>query len=164
MRKANQLNKYKENFAEFNNNTRFGELVDRKFTLLNNVIILKYLNAGEEFLKYDGKSVLLLVFIFIQQIPDALLNEQICAQLMSLVEVLLGLIANFLKEDKYECYLDGFDVIYCYFAKFLDKVINIYTYIYMLYKYYLLYINYFFNLKSRNSFNFFYLLNRILSI
>jgi len=120
--KTNQINIYKENYAEFTNNNKFGELIDRKFRLLNNVIILKYLNAGEEFLKYDGKSVLLLVFIFIQQINDNLLDENICNSLYLLVEKLLKLLCNFFKEDFNDNYIKDFNIIFGYLKKFLDKV------------------------------------------
>ena len=87
------------------------------------MIILKYLPAGEEFLKFNGKSVLLLVFIFIQQIPDDYYNNyKICIELYNLINILMKTISTFIKEEIYEFYLKDFDVIFCYFAKFLDKV------------------------------------------
>lgn len=92
--------------------------------LLSNVIILKHLSAGEEFLKFDGKSVLILVFIFIQQLNDNLLDENISQEIFKLVETLLRLLGNFFKEEIYECLLNDFDIIFFYLNRFLEKVKN----------------------------------------
>ena len=103
-------------------------MIDRKFYLFNNVIILNKLNAGEEFLRYDGKSILLLVFIFIQQINDNFLDENLCEKIFDLVEKLLRLIINFFKEETYETYLSDMEVLFDYLKKLLDKVIKLYYY------------------------------------
>jgi len=99
-------------------------LIDRKFHLFNNVIILNKLNAGDEFLKYDGKSVLLLVFIYIQQINDNFLDENLCEQIFDLIEKLLRLMINFFKEEICESYLIALEILFDYLKKVLEKVIK----------------------------------------
>jgi hypothetical protein len=121
--KRNQTNKFKENYAEFTNNNKFGELIDRKFNLFNNVIVYNKLSAGEQFLKYDGKSVLLLVFIYFQQINDNFLDEKLYERIFNLIEKLLRLVINFFKEEIYEFYLKDTEIIFDYLKKYLDKVL-----------------------------------------
>lgn len=123
--KKNQTNKFKENYAEFTNNNKFGELIDRKFYLFNNVIIFNKLTVGEEFLKFDGRSVLLLVFIYLQQINDNFLDEKLCENIFNLIEKLLRLIMNFFKEETCESYLTEMEILFDYLKKFLDKVNSI---------------------------------------
>lgn len=120
--KKNQTNRFKENFTEFTNNNKFGELVDRKFYLFNNVIIYNKLRAGEQFLKYDGKSVLLLVFIYLLQINDNFLEEKLCQEIFNLIEKFLRFVINFFKEETYECYLKDLEILYDYLKRYLDKV------------------------------------------
>ncbi len=103
--------------------------MDRKFLLLNNVTILNYLNAPEEFLKREGKCVLLLVFIFIQQINDNLLEENICGNLYLLVEKLLKITCNFFKEEVNDYFIKDFDISITHFKKFLDKVKKYFFYL-----------------------------------
>lgn len=115
-------------------------MIDRKFHLLNNAIVYNKLSAGEEFLKYDGKSVLLLVFIYIQQINDNFLDEKLIEQLFNLVDKLLRLTINFFKEETCESYLNDMEILFDYLKKFLDKVktiINVLIFRFLKLKFYL---------------------------
>ena len=123
MHRNNTTNKFKENFTEFTNNAKFGELIDRKFHLMNNVIKLQNNFAGEEFLKFDGKSILVSIFIYIQQIPECfLLNFKIAESIYQIISSLLNLTILFFKDETFEINTKNFDIIYCYLQKFLDKV------------------------------------------